>query len=70
MNVTWEQLGSPTEPGIKDIAGIGTVLVTSNDLSLERFSSFHISLVDNEPESRYRIAGNVVQTRQVFFPTQ
>lgn len=69
MDVTWEQLGSPTEPGIKDIPGIGTVLVTNDDLDLKLYLGFHIPLMDNEPESRYRIAGHVVQKEQVFLPT-
>jgi hypothetical protein len=73
--MTWEQLGSPTKPGIVEVEGIGSVLVTDYDMTRTRQNDLYGLagiLVGNEPQSDWKIytwlyARNVNSERRVKF---
>jgi len=69
MEVTWEQLDSPEKAGIKEIEGIGTVLITTQDIEFKDYGTCKLNLIDNTPESDYKV-GNLEPKGQIFLRTR
>ena len=67
MDVTWEQLGSPTEIGIVEAKGVGTVLITDYDLTYPSPNDFNVVLVNNQPDSDWKV-GSWTAKGQIFLP--
>lgn len=55
MIITWEQLGKPTESGVYNVDGVGTVVVTNYDLRFSGKDEFDIELTGTGTASAYKI---------------